>query len=458
MIMSKFIPVDRESPMMFPPSVQELLPENHLARFVVEILEQLDLQRFTNAYSGQGKPAYHPEVLLGIIIYGYATGVFTSRAIERACRDSMAFRFIAADTQPDHDTIAEFRKRFDGEIKDIFRQVLQIAARMNLAKLGTISLDGSKVKANASKHSALSFGHAEELEKKLRSEVEELCRMASEADSKSATLDLDIPAELQRREERLATIQKAKIEIEARAAERFAREKEEHDARMAKRNELRKAGKKPRGEDPEPPAEGPVSTDQVNLTDGESRIMPVSGGGFEQSYNTQIAVDADSLLIMACDVVQAVNDKKQVEPMLQELAALPECLGKTHTVLGDNGYFSENNVNACANSGITPLIAPGREPHYHGLNTIMNMPEPMPADANVDPVTRMKQFLKTKQGRKQYGRRKCTVEPVFGVIKHVIGFRQFMRRGLDKVRSEWRWVSLAWNMRRMAVLSAAMAG
>jgi transposase len=453
-----FIPVDRNTPMMFPPSVQELLPEGHLARFVVEILEQMNLCLFVNAYSGRGKAPYHPEVLLGILIYGYATGVYTSRAIERACLDSMAFRFVAADTHPDHDTIATFRTRFDSEIKDIFTQVLIVAASMKLVKLGTISLDGSKVNANASKHSSLSHGHAEELEKRLRAEVEELARLAAEAESQAVTSELDFPEEIKRREDRLVAIQKAKAEIEARAAERSAREKAEYDARMAKREAQRQAGKKLRGKDPEPPEEGPRSTDQVNLTDDESRIMPVSGGGFEQAYNAQIAVDADSLLIVCYDVVQAVNDKKQVEPMLQKLDTLPECLGKAHTLLGDNGYFSADNVDACAKAGVIPLLAPGREEHYHSPETLQNMPESMPVDANVDPLTRMKQYLKTKEGRKQYGRRKCTVEPVFGIIKQVMKFRQFTRRGLDKVRSEWRWVSLAWNVRRMAVLKTATAG
>lgn len=443
--------------MMFPPSVQELLPKNHLARFVVEILEQLDLGRFTDAYAGQGKAAYHPEILLGILIYGYATGVYTSRAIERACFDSMAFRFIAASTHPDHDTIAHFRSRFDSEIKDIFSQVLTIAARMKLVKLGTISLDGSKIKANASKHSALSFGHAEELEKRLQAEVEKLYRMVEQAESQSVTLDLDIPEELARREERLAVIRAAKAEIEARAVERLAREKAEYDARMAKREAVRQAGKKPRGKDPEPPQAGSRPTDQVNLTDEESRIMPVAGGGFEQAYNAQVGVDADSLLIVTCDVVQASNDKQQVEPALRALAALPQDLGKPQTILADNGYYSEGNVNACANRNITPLIAPGREQHYHSLETLQNMPAPLSPDADVDPVTRMKNDLKSQDGRKAYGRRKCTVEPVFGIIKHVMGFRQFMRRGLEKVRYEWQWVSLAWNMRRMAVLSAAGA-
>lgn len=453
----RFIEVDRKTPMLFPPSVQELLPENHLARFVVEILEQLDLRRFTEAYAGVGKAAHHPEVLLGILIYGYATGVYTSRAIERACLDSLAFRYIAANTHPDHDTIANFRARFDGEVKEVFTQVLTVAASMKLVKLGTISLDGSKVKANASKHSALSFGRAEELEKRLRAEVEELCRLAAQAEGQSLKLELDIPAELRRREERLAAILSAKAEIEARAAERAAREKVEYEERMAKREAQRQEGKKPRGKDPEPPAGGAISTDQVNLTDGESRIMPVSGGGFEQAYNTQIAVDADSLLVLSCDVVQATNDKKQLEPMLQALAELPECLGKAHTLLGDSGYFSADNVNACDKAGMKPLIAPGRESHYHNLETLKNMPEPFPPDADVDPLSRMKQFLKTREGRKQYGRRKCTVEPVFGIIKEAMRFRQFLRRGLDKVRSEWRWVNLAWNMRRMAVLKASLA-
>lgn len=322
----------------------------------------------------------------------------------------------------------------------------------------SISLDGSKIKANASKHSALSFGHAEELEQVLRAEVEKLCRLAEEAESQQLTLDMDIPAEMKRREDRLAVIKAAKAEIEKRTAERRKQEKADYEANVAKREAQIKAGKKPRGKDPEPPAEGPKPTDQVNLTDDESRIMPVSGGGFEQTYNAQIAVDADSMLIMECDVVQATNDKKQVAPMLQKLAELPESLGKTHTLLGDSGYFSEDNVKACVAAGITPLLAPGREAHYHSVETLQNRPTPLPADAEVDALTRMKQFLKTKEGRELYGRRKCTVEPVFGIIKAVMKFRQFMRRGLERVRSEWRWVSLAWNIKRMAVLKAAMAG
>ncbi|MBF0141821.1 MAG: IS1182 family transposase [Magnetococcales bacterium] len=453
----RFKVVDRKTPMLFPPTVQELLSESHLARFVVEILEQLDLRKFTDAYAGRGKDAYHPEVLIGIFVYGYATGVYSSRAIERGCRESLPFMFIAANTHPDHATISDFRKRFEGQIKDVFTQVLIVAARMGIAKLGTVSLDGSKINANASKHSALSFGHAEELEKRLRVEVEELCRLAEKAESQQLKLELDIPEELKRREERLAAIREAKIEIEARAAERAAREKAEYDARMAKRAAQRREGKTPRGKDPEPPAEGPNSTDQVNLTDPESRIMPVSGGGFEQAYNAQIAVDADSLLIVGCEVVQAVNDKQQLEPMLRELAALPESLGTPHTLLGDSGYFSEANVKACAKAGIEPLLATGREEHYHSLETLQNKAEPLSADADVDPLTRMKHDMKTGEGRKRYGRRKCTVEPVFGIIKQAMGFRQFMRRGLERVRSEWQWVSLAWNIRRMAVLKAAMA-
>lgn len=454
---ARFVEVDRQTPMLFPPSVQELLPENHLARFMVEVLEQLDLRRFTEAYEGRGKAAHHPEVILGVLLYGYATGVYTSRTIERACRESVPFRFIAANTTPDHDTIANFRKRFEGEIKDVFTQVLTVAAQMKLVKLGTISLDGTKVKANASRHSALSFGHAEELEKRLCAEVDELCRLAEAAESQQMKLDLDIPAELQRRQERLAAIQAAKAEIEARAAQRLAREQAEYEARKGAREAQRQAGKKPRGKEPTPPVEGPDATDQVNLTDGESRIMPVAGGGFEQAYNSQLAVDADSLLIVGCEVVQAVNDKQQVEPMLQTLAALPECLGKADTLLADNGYFSANNVDACVQAGMTPLLAPGREKHGHDLEMLLNLPTVQPADASADPLTRMKQFLKTKEGRKQYGRRKCTVEPVFGIIKQVMRFRQFTLRGLEGVRNEWQWVSLAWNLRRMAVLQAGLA-
>src|SRR5476649_809763 len=366
--MSNFRLVDRDTGFLMPPSVDEWLPERHLARFVVEVIEGLDLRVMTGSYRGSGEASYHPQLLLGLIIYGYATGVFSSRKLERATYDSVAFRFIAANEHPDHDTIAAFRRRFLKQIETLFVQVLGVAREMGVLKMGTVALDGTKIHANASRHSALSYEHASKIEAQLQAEVADLLRQAEAADQADVADGMSIPEELARREKRLAAIARAKATIEARAKERHVREQAEHDAKMAAREAKTAAtGKKPGGRPPATPAEGPLPTDQVNLTDEESRIMPVAGGGFEQCYNAQAAVAADSLLVVANDVVQAPNDKQQLEPTLEALAALPEALGEAETLLADTGYFSEANVDACVAAGIEPLIPQGRQTHYPPL-------------------------------------------------------------------------------------------
>ena len=306
--MSNFRPTNRDMDVLMPPSVDEWLPQRHLARFVVEVIEGLDLRAMTGSYRGSGEASYHPRLLLGLIIYGYATGVFSSRNLERATHDSVAFRFIAANEHPDHDTIATFRRRFLPQIEALFVQVLGVAREMGVLKLGTVALDGTKIHANASRHSALSYEHASKIEAQLKAEVADLLGKAGAADQADVPDGMQVPEELARREKRLAGIARAKAVIEARAKERHARERAEFEARMAEREaKVTQTGKKPRGRVPQPPIEGPLPTDQVNLTDEESRIMPVAGGGFEQCYNAQAAVAADSLLVVAADVVQAPN-------------------------------------------------------------------------------------------------------------------------------------------------------
>ena len=360
--MSNFRPVDRETGFLLPPSVEEWLPERHLARFVVEVIEQLDLSAFVKAYRGSGSASYHPIMLLGLLVYGYATGVFSSRKLERATYDSVAFRFIAANDHPDHDTIAAFRRRFLDRIEGLFVEVLLLAREAGVLKLGTVALDGTKVHANASRHSALSWKHACELEARLKAEVAELMALAEAADGADVPDGMSVPEELARREDRLARIAEAKAVIEARARERLERERAEYEAKLEARAEkAEKTGRKPGGRPPEPPVAGPGPKDPVNLTDADSRIMPVAGGGFEQAYNAQALVAADSLLVVTNDVVQAPNDKRQIEPALEALARLPEALGAPETLLADSGYFSEANVNACAEAEIAPLITPGRE-------------------------------------------------------------------------------------------------
>ncbi len=447
-----FIKADRDTPFLFPPSVQEWLPKDHLARFVVDIVSQLDLSSLRNAYSGRGSSPYDPAMLLSLILYGYATGVFSSRKLEQATYDSVAFRYLTANEHPDHDTIAAFRKRFSSELQGLFLQVLSIAHEMGVLKLGSVSLDGTKVKANASKHQALSWQHACKLEDQLKKEIEQLWRLAEEADQSAIPDGMSIPQELERREERLATIAEAKRKIEARAAERYAEEQQSYEKKLAERkNKEQQSGKKGGGKPPKPPESGPRAKDQVNLTDDESRIMPKSGGGFEQSFNAQACVDVDSLLILAAHATQQANDKQQVKPALEELKKLPAEIGAIGKLIADSGYFSQANVEACEATGIEPYIACSREAHNPRLEDRCKEPDAIASDA--DSVSKMKYRLKTRSGKDVYAKRKCTVEPVFGIIKSVLGYSQFMRRGLKNVIAEWKLVSLAWNLKRLHVLS-----
>ena len=452
--MSNFRAIDRKTGYLLPPSVDDWLPEKHLARFIAEVIDDLDLGRMSGAYRGTGSASYHPRMLLSLLVYGYATGVFSSRKLERATYDSVAFRFLAGNEHPDHDTIAKFRRRFLKDIEKLFVDVLQLAREMGVLKMGTIGLDGTKIDANASRHSALSYEHAGQIEAQLKAEVVELMAKAEAADAADIPDGMSVPDELARREERLRKIKEARATIEARAKERHAREMAEHEAKMAAREaKIAATGKKPGGKPPQPPVEGPRSSDQVNLTDEDSRIMPVAGGGFEQSFNAQAAVAAGNLLVVATDVVPAPNDKQQVEPMLEKIGALPEALGKVENLLADTGYFSAGNVEACEKAGVTPVIAMGRQPHHPPLGERF-LPAPE-APKEPTPVEAMAHRLKTVAGRALYALRKQTPEPVFGIIKSVLGFRQFSLRGLDKVRGEWSLMTMAWNLKRMFVLAAA---
>jgi hypothetical protein len=334
-------------------------------------------------------------------------------------------------------------------------QVLLLAREMGVLKLGTVGLDGTKLHANASRHSALSYDHAGKLAAQLKAEVAELMAQAEAADQADIPDGMSIPDELARREERLSRLAEARAKIEARAKQRYKREQAEHEARLAQRAAKAAAsGKKPAGREPKPPVEAPQPTDQINLTDEASRIMPVADGGFEQCYNAQAAVAAGNLLVVAADVVQTPNDKQQLAPMLGKLAALPAALGKADTLLADNGYFSEANVQACVAVAIEPLIALGREAHHPSLAERFATAPPAPKDPT--PVQAMTHRLQTPRGRALYALRKQTPEPVFGIIKSVLGFRQFLLRGLDAVRGEWRLVTLAWNLKRMFALRLAL--
>ena len=448
---TNFIPTDRNTIYLLPPSVQDWLPEDHLARFVVDIVSQLDLRSITGQYGGRGSKAYHPRMLLSLLFYGYATGIFSSRKLEQATYDSVAFRFIAANNHPDHDTIAVFRKRFLNQLKPLFVQILIIAKEMGLVKVGKVSLDGTKIKANASKHRALSWGYACKIEKQLQAEVDELMLLAQKADSSDIPDEMNLPEELLRRQDRLEAIAEAKKKIEQRANERYSREVEEYEQKVTDRKaKAEKSGKKPRGREPKPPTAGHRDKDQVNLTDEESRIMP-SAKGFKQAYNAQAAVDLDTMCIITAHVTQSPNDKQEIVPTLEALDELPKHLGKIDTLLADTGYFSKSNVDDCIEAEVGPLISTGRQKHNQPLQERFTQPESLPD--NADSVEAMKHRLKTPDGRQLYAKRKSTVEPVFGIIKHVMGFRQFLLRGYEAVSGEWTLVSIAWNLKRMFALN-----
>lgn len=297
----------------------------------------------------------------------------------------------------------------------------------------------------------LVLGPDPRIEAQLKAEVADLLAKAEAADAADVPDGMSVPEELAQRDARLAKLAEARAKIEARAKERFERERAEYEATLAERAAKTEAtGRKPGGWPPQPPVEGPLPTDQINLTDEASRIMPVAGGGFEQCYNAQAVVAADSMLVVAVDVVQAANDKQQLEPMVEKLKALPEELGAVETLLVDNGYFSAANVTACEAATIAPLIATGRQPHHPSLAERFAAAPAAPQDPT--PVQAMAHRLKTPEGKQLYALRKQLPEPVFGIIKSVLGVRQFLLRGLDCVRGEWSLVTMAWNLKRMFVL------
>lgn len=447
--MANFQNVDRDTIYLMPPSIQEWLPENHLARFVVDIVAQLDLKPVYNSYRGCGSKASDPAMLISLLFYGYATGIFSSRKLEKATYENIPIRFICANNHPDHDTIANFRKRFLPQIGSYFVYILIIAKELKFLNLGTISIDGSKIKANASKHSAMSYSHASEMEERLKKEVRRLLELAQKTDDEEES-SLDIPEEIEIREKRLEKIREAKKVIEKRAAERDEANKEQYkkkiDQRRAKENET---GKKAKGKEPSPPKKGPEPKDQYNFTDPDSAIMKSgSTGSFEQDYNAQLAVDQESFLVVGAHLSNHPNDKKELNPVLD---SIPDEAGKPDAVAADTGYFSESNINECKKREVEPFISTGREPHYHTVEQLLEE-EISLSDIDVEdmtPTEEMRLRLKTVEGKEIFRKRKCTVEPVFGIIKQSMGFRQFLLRGLENVKGEWDLVCTAYNLKRM---------
>ena len=431
-------------------TIDDCLPANHLERFIVEIVALMDLGMFYAHYAPVGGEPIAPEILLGLLLFGYATGGFSSRKIEKATYESIPLRFIAGGLHPDHDTIAAFRKTFRSEIVAVFVQVLVIAQQAGILKLGNISLDGSKIHADASKSHAVSYDRLLKLETQLRAEVEELMALGAKVDQSEGPEGLDIETEITFREGRLVNLAEAKRVLEARAQERYEAEQAEYEAKLRAREEkARKTGGKPRGRGPKPPVAGPRDRDQYNFTDPESRIMKnCTDDGFGQHYNVQVGVDQESLLIIAHTVSDHPNDKREAIPIVD---AIPTEVGKPQAAALDNGYFSEENVAQLEARGIEPYIATGREPHHMSWQQRFAEQSVPPAD-DASPMVKMAYKLQTVIGRLIYGLRKSTVEPVIGIIKEVLGFRQFSLRGLTAVGGEWCLMCLAFNLKRLHVL------
>src|SRR2546421_296306 len=431
----------------------DCLPPDHLARFVVDSVAQLDLSALYARYGTRGGEPYAPEVLLGLLLYGYATGVFSSRKIERATYEAVPFRFIAGNLHPDHDTLASFRRTFLPELKELFVQILLLAQEAGVLKLGTISLDGTKIHADASKHKAISYKRLLEVEAQLRSEVEELFALSEQSDQPEVPDGLVVRDEIARREDRLVRLAEAKAVLETRAAERTATEQVEYEAKLAQRAEReRTTGRHPRGRLPTPPVPGARDGDQYNFSDPESRIMKnPTNAGFEQDYNAQVAVDQGCLLIVGCALSNHPNDSQEAEPTL---SAIPSALGTPEAAALDCGYIGPATLAACAKRSIEPYIATGRDPHHPSWQQrFAPLPDAPPEDASAQ--VKMAYKLRTALGKAIYGARKSTVEPVIGIIKEVLGFRQFSLRGISAAAGEWCLVCLAFNLKRFHIVSWA---
>jgi len=417
-----------EQNILLPPSPRDWLPEGHLAYFISDTVDSLDLSSFYEPYEGDGRRnrPFEPRMMVKILVYGYATGTFSSRKLAKKLHEDVAFRFLSGENFPAHRTIAEFRQRHLAAFRDLFVQVVRIAKEVGLVKLGTVAVDGTKVKASASKHKAMSYGRMQEEEQRLRAEIEELTRRASQVDAEEDAVHgaensgEEIPQELRRREQRLEKIREAMDRLRSRQAE--------EDGKAGRSPDTPSRHKRGFGE-PEPDK-------QDNFTDPESRIMKTSSG-YEQCYNGQLVVDAESRLILAAEVTQSASDVEQLLPMLEKACATAE--GTASQVLADAGYRSESNLAGLEGKKIDGYISLGREGKSASVVSSADHPATL----------RMQEKLSTEEGRKTYSKRKGLIEPVNGWIKSVLGFRHFSLRGLAKVAGEWTLVCLALNLKQL---------
>ena len=460
---ARFVNLDRQTPMFLPCDLREWVPEGHIVHFILDAVEQLPLAHFHVNHRGTGSEQYPPAMMLALLIYCYATGRFGSRTIEAATHSDVAVRYLCANTHPDHDSICAFRANNETAIHAAFVSVLQLAQQLRLTKLGTVSVDGTKIQASASKHAAVSYQRAGEMIAQLELEVNQLLERAQQAETQDSPEPLDIPAELQRRESRKAALQKARQVIEERAREMAAAQQADYQAKQAARQQQRDAGKKPRGQAPQPPSAEPDPKAQYNFTDPESRIMKAGNGNhFEQAYNAQAAVD-EAMLIVGQRVSDAPNDKEELAPSVAAIS--PVVAAEVQAVLTDSGFYSEAAVSAVEQkadgtpSGVTVYAAVEKHSHHKTVEDLLPQAEPSAPGAQASAKEKMAHRLKTAAGKSLYKLRKQTVEPVFGIIKEVMGFRRFLLRGRAKAGLEWTLVCVSYNLKRLFMLkNLALAG
>jgi transposase len=452
-----FVADDINQSLLMPPSLHDWLPENHLARFVADLVETLDLSEFYGSYEekdGRGQAAYHPVMMVRLLVYGYSIGVVSSRQIEKRTYEDVAFRYLSAGQHPDHSTINEFRKRHLRALAGLFVQGLQMCRKAGLVKLGHVAVDGTKVQANASKHKAMSYGRMVETEERLKAEVEELLKRAEAVDAAEDEKERqegpdELPEELARRESRLRKIRQAKAELEAEAKQKAEQKKADAEARIAARREKEEqTGKKIRGPQPEIPDPEQAVPDvkaQSNFTDSDSRIMPHSAhkGSFIQGYNAQIAVDGEAQIIVAADITQETNDSQQLAAMLEQVQK--NTGSKPIASSADAGYWSTEQVTDKRIEGVDLHVATNRDQH----GTCNEPVSSIEAVKSASVREQMKQKLQSDAGRAIYKMRKAIVEPVFGQIKECRRFRRFSFRGIENVRAEWSLVCLTHNILKL---------
>ena len=448
----RFVNVDRDSPMLLSPDMREWVPDTHIVHFILDALDHVPMAVAKVNARGTGSAQYPPLMMLGLLIFGYITGRFSSREIEAATHSDVAMRYMAGNLHPDHDTICTFRRNNGDLIKCAFTEVLLLAKEMKLLKVGTVSIDGTKVMANASKHKAVSYKRAGEQIELIEAEVEELLKRADDADCKDLADGLTIPNEIARRKERVEKLKVARAALEERAREAAAQEEPEYREKLEARERKKAEGKRLRGKPPKAPSTTPADGAQFNFTDTESRIMKAgTGKHFEQAFNAQAAVTADgSMLIIGAQVTSHANDKQE---LAATVACIPTAVGVPVEVVADNGYYSQEQVQLVEASGeTTGYAAVAKQSHHRTIADLEAHQEPAPLAEEATPVEKMAHRLKTAGGKAIYKLRKQTVEPVFGIIKEVMGFRRFRLRGNTKVSLEWDLVAVSFNLKRLFTL------